>query len=30
MAMGKDISGNPVLTDLGKAPHMLVAGTRFR
>ncbi len=27
MAMGKDISGNPVLTDLGKAPHMLVAGT---
>lgn len=27
MAMGKDISGNPVITDLGKAPHMLVAGT---
>ncbi|MEB3768060.1 DNA translocase FtsK [Acinetobacter sp. MD2] len=27
MAMGKDISGNPVLTDLAKAPHMLVAGT---
>lgn len=27
MAMGKDISGNPVLTDLSKAPHMLVAGT---
>ncbi len=26
-AMGKDISGNPVITDLGKAPHMLVAGT---
>ncbi|QXW26628.1 DNA translocase FtsK 4TM domain-containing protein [Acinetobacter johnsonii] len=27
MAMGKDISGNPVIADLGKAPHMLVAGT---
>ncbi|NHC04538.1 DNA translocase FtsK [Acinetobacter sp. 187] len=27
MAMGKDISGNPVLADLAKAPHMLVAGT---
>ncbi|AWL29830.1 DUF87 domain-containing protein [Acinetobacter defluvii] len=27
MAMGKDISGSPVITDLGKAPHMLVAGT---
>lgn len=27
MAMGKDISGVPVLTDLAKAPHMLVAGT---
>ena len=27
MAMGKDISGNPVLTDLANAPHMLVAGT---
>jgi S-DNA-T family DNA segregation ATPase FtsK/SpoIIIE len=27
MAMGKDISGNPVISDLGKAPHMLVAGT---
>jgi len=27
MAMGKDISGNPVITELGKAPHMLVAGT---
>ena len=26
-AMGKDISGNPVITDMGKAPHMLVAGT---
>ena len=27
MAMGKDIAGHPVLTDLAKAPHMLVAGT---
>ena len=27
MAMGKDIAGRPVVTDLGKAPHMLVAGT---
>lgn len=27
MAMGKDIAGRPVLTDLSKAPHMLVAGT---
>lgn len=27
MAMGKDISGKPVVTDLAKAPHMLVAGT---
>ncbi len=27
MAMGKDISGHPVIADLGKAPHMLVAGT---
>jgi S-DNA-T family DNA segregation ATPase FtsK/SpoIIIE len=27
MAMGKDIAGKPVLTDLSKAPHMLVAGT---
>lgn len=27
MAMGKDIAGKPVLTDLAKAPHMLVAGT---
>ncbi len=27
IAMGKDIVGNPVVTDLARAPHMLVAGT---
>lgn len=27
MAMGKDIAGRTVITDLAKAPHMLVAGT---
>jgi len=27
MAMGKDISGKPVVVDLGKMPHVLVAGT---
>nr|WP_207004348.1 DNA translocase FtsK [Trinickia mobilis] len=27
LAMGKDIIGHPVVTDLAKAPHMLVAGT---
>lgn len=27
LAMGKDIGGQPVIADLAKAPHMLVAGT---
>lgn len=27
LAMGKDISGQPVMADLGKMPHALVAGT---
>jgi len=27
LAMGKDITGNPVVVDLARAPHMLVAGT---
>lgn len=27
MAMGKDIGGNAIITDLARAPHMLVAGT---
>jgi S-DNA-T family DNA segregation ATPase FtsK/SpoIIIE len=27
LAMGKDITGTPVVTDLARAPHMLVAGT---
>ncbi|WDZ97379.1 DNA translocase FtsK 4TM domain-containing protein [Herbaspirillum sp. WKF16] len=27
IAMGKDITGKPVVTDLARAPHMLVAGT---
>ena len=27
MALGKDITGNPVVIDLARAPHLLVAGT---
>lgn len=27
LALGHDITGQPVVTDLGKAPHLLVAGT---
>ncbi|WP_308445855.1 DNA translocase FtsK [Chitiniphilus purpureus] len=27
LALGKDITGKPIVTDLARAPHMLVAGT---
>ncbi|MFC5474768.1 FtsK/SpoIIIE family DNA translocase [Paraherbaspirillum soli] len=27
LALGKDITGNPIVADLARAPHMLVAGT---
>ena len=27
LAVGKDVSGKPVVFDLGKAPHLLIAGT---
>lgn len=27
LVLGKDISGNPVITDLTKMPHLLIAGT---
>ena len=27
MALGKDISGKPVIGDIGKMPHLLIAGS---
>ena len=30
LALGKDIAGSPVMTDISKMPHLLVAGTTGR
>ena len=27
LALGKDIAGKPIVTDLAKMPHLLIAGT---
>jgi S-DNA-T family DNA segregation ATPase FtsK/SpoIIIE len=27
LALGRDVSGNPILADLGRMPHLLIAGT---
>ena len=27
VALGKDIAGQPIVTDLGKMPHLLIAGS---
>ncbi len=27
LALGKDIAGNPIVVDLARMPHLLVAGT---
>ena len=28
IALGKDISGNPIVTDLANMPHLLIAGAQ--